>query len=1458
MTKSATFHFRPLYILSLLPLGYALGFLLQIFPAPTVDSNTLAIAALGSLVLFTLSVYYAGSISKANWMSYIHLASAMAWLTSGAGIAVCVVIVGSVIGTFVQRSTDKNNVATNDTAFVDDLLGRIIISGNAVLVEYFLFTMLLGLSIPFTGLTFQSLFGLLITLGAGKAVSMLLGSLLIGQSIITVGQEKLQQQDYLIELLFIFVTGIVAISLYEINTIAFVLIVLFFCGQLAVYYRSRLSSRYTSNRLKELSTLNSVAQNISANIELDEALKNTYIEINRLVNATTIFIALYDDSSERLQYQLVMTDGNIVEWNGRRLSQGMTDYVIRNKTTLYIRKSETQRLRDLGINADHVESSGYLGLPMIVGDKIIGVLGIVNRDNPDVLGETNINVLETITKQASLALRNATLYDRTTKLANSLSLINRSVQDVMFNLDHQEAMRAACTTAMNVSQAQKVAIFLTELQEKPMIKLVYSIGISPEFEAMLNQPVEQHITNNGANLRTVSNIADIEDEYIHQLAEIGDFQAFAEIPLKSGNTIVGYMFVYHDRPHHYHSLEIDLLEMLTSQITVALDNSDLLQALEIYASEQAQLVHLSSISTSSLELERVITDVAQLLLPMLKVTHIQIGLYVAGRNHLNVYNPQQNGFLDIKEYPLSNYPEFQIDITNMIRYPHILFASDTALSDSVRSYMDDHASKMLTVVPMVINNEIIGLILIGDSQERVFRDNERRLIEMATTQIAAQIHNAQIHTLTEEALVQRLEQLSLIEDIGQKISRALDLDLIINNVLEAALRSTQADLASLALIADDNTMRVKVQQLKDGDIIQYEVNRPTGVGIVGQVMKSGIMRVISDNRKVPEYVAPHVDEVEYLSSLAVPLTKGDTVIGVLNVESIFVNFFTDEHAGFIKSLAGHAIISIDNANLLDERQKQINILTQLRDLALSATTTEATTQVINNIIQTSMEMLQGNGGALLTYNSDKNEIQRTTGWVRLGSNFVEDFIFIPDSLLYQVAHTDDTLFIENVEKHDRYRNYDQRAQVNYGSVAIMPIKRRSQVTELLCITFKEARKFSKQDQNTIELLTIQVSNHLENAILSEEIRTSNVRMRAILDSTRDGIILLDRYGNLQDVNISAEELLNIDLSNYIDQNFATTLMNHSYPTDDEDSFSELIKTARIIRNSPERNMIREYTLHTNGKVVYIREVSSPVWDSMNRIVGRLLSLRDVTEERSIEDFRNRLQSMIVHDLKSPLSAIISSMVLAVDILNESQDEVMIQTLTPILEVSQESSANLMELVESLLDIGKMRRKQMDINSKQTPFKELADNAYTTLMASFKHYGINMKFDIAENLPDVYVDPHLIDRVVVNLLQNALKFTPVDGTIQISAHRDSDRQDMIQVLISDTGPGIPANARDKIFGEFEQIKDNTHKQQRGSKGSGLGLTFCKLAVEEHGGRIWVADSGPLTGATFAFTLPVFPQ
>ena len=1453
---------RPPHLLSLLPILFVLiglGRLSGGLQALDWLDSSIVIVMLSGLVLLVTATILHARLPHPLISAFMHFAVSLVWMILGLPSAMWVMLIGIAVGSWLYylRGTRLGGMPWTPATAVEQVLRQIAIVGVSAMVSFGAY-ILMGGDIPVQTMSIEHVFPIGFALLSGFICKQLFSFAFDEANV----WKPLDLVNLALELGLLVVVASLPTLLAQAGQMTFLIFVTFVGLQVVRYYQAQIARQLARKQIQELSAINAVGRNVTAHLSLQDVLMSIYQEVHQLIPADTIFIALADDDEETLHYRLVMQNEQAQTWDTSH-AKSPTHYVNHEQTPLLIQRGEAQRLNQLNINMNGTAGDVYLGVPLLVGDTSLGVVGAVDN-NPQTLTPDALQTLEHIATQASLAVRNATLYEQTTQSAEHLSRINQSIQDVIFNLDYQEAIQVACQTALDLTDAQASALMLVDNQDKRFIHLNKSLHLPVDLQVALEK-IPYQAERYTAGAFTVENVAQSADSFSKILQETGGYCAFTEVPLRSGNTVIGYMLVLHEGTHRYSELELDLLAMLTSQVTVALDNADLLQALELYASEQAQLVHLSSIMGANLELDRILGDVITIIKQMLDLPYVEIGLVSQSRDKLDVYAFDTESPADlniVREYQVSDYPDIAATIQNVSNESSIFLLDDTNLSEPIRELMGQADLEMLTVMPMVVQNEVIAMIFLGDHTSRLFKDSERRLIDMATSQVATQIHNAQIHNLTEEALVQRLEQLALIEDIAQQISRSHDLDLIIGNVLDSALRSTQADIALIALKADDGDgYRILVKQ---GLGSPYEETRMATTGVIGDVVKTKRIRIIPDNRDVRNYVSPDPDK-EFLSSMAVPLLQGDEVIGVLNVESHELEFFTDEQSGFIKSLAGHAMISIQNARFLQERQEQIETLTQLRTLALQTSTEVDQQRVIEAVLENSLQMLEAHRSALFSYDDEDDLIRFENGIVQLGSRVVGDQFFVPDSLVYQVAHSQSLQTYEDISQLSRFETYEHRQLVDYESLLLIPIRWQGMVRHVLCLAFKHRTMFTQSFMDKIDLLMVQTAGHLENATLTKELRTSNLRMRAILDSTRDGIILLDREGTLQDVNISAEQLIGIELSEHLDKHFATTLLDYTKPADDARSTLEnegldaLIQMARILRTDPQRTMIREYILRPHGKPVYIKEISSPVRDARNDIIGRLLSLRDQTEEKSLEVYRDKLQNMLLHDLKSPLAAIISSMVLGKDIADETNTDNMDENIPLISEmftVAFESGSNLYDLVGSLLDIAKLQQQKMELEPKSHDLKEIAEKAYTALSASFKDADIQIEYDTEANMKPVYVDGVMVRRVFTNLMQNALEHTPKGGTIRISTDSKTSRADFIRVMISDTGMGIPAENREKIFGEFEQIENQP--KERGGKGSGLGLTFCKLSVEAHGGRIWVEANGPLSGATIAFTLPIVPQ
>ncbi len=1397
----------------------------------------LLVAALTCLVMFVLALVLSGQLINRLWTGYIHLAVMATWLTLGAAVALVIIVCGAGLAAALQQR--RGRPAPPDFHPLDEAAGRMVISAAGLLTAVTLYT-LFGGQTPARDMALAHVPLLLVTVFSSLAATHLAGSLLVAAA----PRPRRLSPNSILEILLTGTALVLPVIFYEINAAAFVVVMGLIAFQAYRYQQITRAQHELMQHMRETSTLYNLGQAIASTLSLEDILQHIYREISHLVQATTFFIALYDEERRILEYPLLMQDGQPVRRPPGKPGPGLTNYVLQHRACLLIRRSEVAAL-DAALKPEDMEGVVYLGVPLVVGTKLIGVMAVAHASDVNAFRRSDVTILETIASQASLALRNAALYARTVRMAHSLSLINHSLQEVMFNLNQQQALQTAGWIAGEVTKAQKVAIFLLD-NHSTALKMVHSAGFVPEGTpfALEAVPLQPGMYESGS--RAIYDLQDITDatDMVLRHALVGRFRATLEVPLRSGNTVIGYLGVYHDEPHYYEAPEVNLLEMLTNQITAALDNAELLQALEMYASEQAQLVHLSRISTSNLELDRLIYDVCGTLRQMMDMQRIELALYTPERSRLQVFHEAgDDGALHA--YDLS--PGFIPEINSLLHETMLtvrLYNTDSARSAPLTALMFGNRDAALALVPMLINRQVIGIIIMGSPYERDFTDNDRRLIEMATNQIAAQIHNARIHAMTEEALLQRLQQLSMIEDIASQISRSLEAESVINSVLDAALRSTGADLALLALLEDNNdTVIIILQEMVEGNVLRRVYTRPRTEGVIGQVVRTGVTILEGNNTRLEHYVSDSTQTM--YSTLAVPLQKADLIIGVLNVESIQRDFFSPEQAGFIKSLAGHAAISIDNARMLTERQNQINTLNYLRELTLEASTLFEMQRVTQSVLQAALNIFQGETALLYDYDDATRELVILATVAREPDRA---YPTIPPELVEDVRHSGEPAFVSRIIQHRYYRPHDRA--MDYESLIVIPLRRRSQVRDVLCITFDVVRYFTGRDRSTVDLMASQIAGHLENAALNEALRDSNNRMRAILDATRDGIILLDRAGRIKDSNRAAAEMLGIDLVQALNQIYERVMHEHGEAL----SAAGSSITQRALppeARTQENGSSREYVLVRGSRTLYILEMLLPVQDSSGRFLGSLLLLRDVTEERELAKYRQKIQDMVLHDLSKPLANIVSSMDFSMSNLMESKDADSQGLLNQTLQITLDSANSLLTLVGSLRDLPRLRRGEIKLQKRPVHLHTLAENAYQTLEFTMRQSGIALSYDLLPDKSEVLVDDEMIRRVFINLLHNAFKFTPPGGHILVSsdAHAPAD---FVRVLISDTGPGIPPAMRDKIFEEYTQI--DSLKPHQGGKGSGIGLAFCRLAVEAHGGRIAVEPDGRLSGACIAFSLP----
>lgn len=229
--------------------------------------------------------------------------------------------------------------------------------------------------------------------------------------------------------------------------------------------------------------------------------------------------------------------------------------------------------------------------------------------------------------------------------------------------------------------------------------------------------------------------------------------------------------------------------------------------------------------------------------------------------------------------------------------------------------------------------------------------------------------------------------------------------------------------------------------------------------------------------------------------------------------------------------------------------------------------------------------------------------------------------------------------------------------------------------------------------------------------------------------------------------------------------------------------------------------------------------------------------------RELEILRDDLTHMIVHDLRTPLTSVMAGMqvVEMAGELNARQQQ--------CLQLAMAGGQTLLGMISDLLDVSKMEDGSLQLDCRELSAADLVDRALAQIELLAQGRSLSLVRDLPARLPVFSGDPEKLQRTLVNLLSNAVRYTPRGGTITTSVRPGSDQRTVV-FAVRDTGEGIPGEAFERIFEKFGQVESGPAGQKFST---GLGLTFCKMVVEAHGGRIWI-ESELGQGSTFSFTIP----
>ena len=485
---------------------------------------------------------------------------------------------------------------------------------------------------------------------------------------------------------------------------------------------------------------------------------------------------------------------------------------------------------------------------------------------------------------------------------------------------------------------------------------------------------------------------------------------------------------------------------------------------------------------------------------------------------------------------------------------------------------------------------------------------------------------------------------------------------------------------------------------------------------------------------------------------------------------------------------------------------------------------------LNHILETFSDIIQEVAGfgtaAVYLFDKHRRPIQAFSS----GENAGKMDLFLPEQKM-----------IDWIMSQGRWTLLDdpgKEGQAQIGS--ILPIRTPKSSSGFMIMLAAPDRIMYRQKMISIlSFVASQTAIAIENQDLYAQVESSRTYLANIVESISNGIMATDLAGNVTLINKNATALLGIRAQKIRGENYKT-LLEPELAEEVEKIHSQIQADGFV----PEA-MVSHYPCKEVS--ISIGVGASLLTDPEQKIIGIIFIFRNMSASKEIQRLtrldamKNEFVSNVSHELRTPLSIIKSY---SEALLNQVEPDDY-ETQKQFLQVIDSQTDSLTRIVGNLLDLSRAESGQMTLELSSVAFSELVDTVVTGF--SKKLRDITLYVNLEKNLPRIEIDEEKIRQVLVNLVENAIKFSPDGGIINIEAIRKDEH---IICSVSDTGIGIPEDQLSKIFQKFYRV-DNS--DTCAVEGTGLGLSIVKHIVQSHHGRI-VAQSRKNRGSVFTFSLP----
>ncbi|MGH2521982.1 MAG: GAF domain-containing protein [Anaerolineales bacterium] len=760
-------------------------------------------------------------------------------------------------------------------------------------------------------------------------------------------------------------------------------------------------------------------------------------------------------------------------------------------------------------------------------------------------------------------------------------------------------------------------------------------------------------------------------------------------------------------------------------------------------------------------------------------------------------------------------------------------------------------------VPLHSGEKVVGVLALASERGsgRTFGDDEVELLSRFAQLAAIALDNARLFDETQ----QRLRELAAINSIGQALASQLELSAVIDLVGEKLREVFGSEYIFIALYDREHDLIYFPYFWEVDHRVSAEGPVQFGEGLTSRILETRQPQLINSDweQRATELGATALEGVLPKSSLGVPITVGEGVIGVIMLQSAErENLFTEADVRLLTTIAANVGVAIEKARLFQQTNRLLEeTRRRAAELAIINSVGQALAEQLDldALIQLVGERMRETFGAQVVYVA---LLDRQRGLIHFPYQYGQQLepLALGQGLTSKIIESGKPLLLNHDEDYTRINV--TRVGARSKSYLGVPITVGEGVIGAISVQSTEREgRFGEADVRLLGTIAANVGIAIENARLYSATQREKEYFESLVLNSPVAIVTIGLDDKVMSWNPAAEKLFGYTQAEAIGRNLDELVAPEPFQAEAV-GYSRLTAQGQRVHAFTQRS-------RQDSTLVEVEVFGLPVEVAGERI-GYIAIYHDVTElqgARQAAEAANAAKgaflATVSHELRTPLTSVLGfaklihkrldEVILPILTTDDRKVQRAIQQVRTNIQIIISEGERLTALINDVLDLAKIEAGKIAWEMQPVSIVEVLEQATAATSALFERKGLELVKEVEVGLPQIVGDHDRLVQVVINLLSNAVKFTE-QGAVTCRARR-ADHHLLVSVM--DTGIGIAENDYHKVFEQFVQVGSTLTDKP---KGTGLGLPICKQIVEHHGGRIWV-ESQLGRGSTFYFTLPL---